>query len=239
MTRGPLRFEGREVPVLEGDTVASALFRAGVRTFSRSLKTHRRRGLYCGTGECPNCTVTVDGVPGVRSCVTPATGGMRVRRDGGWPSAEHDLLHAADFLHPLMPVGFLTKTFIRPRFAWPVAERLIRRTTGSGPLPVDAPITRTVSRHVRCDTVVVGAGTAGLSAALEAATAGARVVLGDDFPIGSRVPPGPTLDRIRELEHILRANPNIEVLDGHAALGVFEGPTVPLAGSVELVEVQT
>ena len=237
MTREPLRFEGREVPVLEGDTVASALFRAGVRTFSRSLKTHRRRGLYCGTGECPNCTVTVDGVPGVRSCVTPATGGMRVRRDRGWPSAEHDLLHAADFLHPLMPVGFLTKTFIRPRFAWPVAERLIRRTTGSGPLPVDAPITRTVSRHVRCDAVVVGAGTAGLSAALEAATGGERVTLCDLFPIGSRVPPGPTLDAILELEPIVRANPNIEILEDHAALGLFEGPTVPLAGPAELVEV--
>ncbi|RPJ12689.1 MAG: FAD-binding protein, partial [Actinobacteria bacterium] len=237
MTREPLRFEGREVPVLEGDTVASALFRAGVRTFSRSLKTHRRRGLYCGTGECPNCTVTVDGVPGVRSCITPATGGMRVRRDRGWPSAEHDLLHAADFLHPLMPVGFLTKTFIRPRFAWPVAERLIRRTTGSGQLPVDAPITRTVSRHVRCDAVVVGAGTAGLSAALEAATGGERVTLCDLFPIGSRVPPGPTLDAILELEPIVRANPNIEILEDHAALGLFEGPTVPLAGPAELVEV--
>ena len=237
MTREPLRFEGREVPVLEGDTVASALFRAGVRTFSRSLKTHRRRGLYCGTGECPNCTVTVDDVPGVRSCVTPATGGMRVRRDRGWPSAEHDLLHAADFLHPLMPVGFLTKTFIRPRFAWPVAERLIRRTTGSGPLPVGAPIKRTVSRHVRCDAVVVGAGTAGLFAALEAATGGERVTLCDLFPIGSRVPPGPTLDAILELEPAVRANPNIEILDGHTALGLFEGPTVPLAGPAELVEV--
>ena len=80
MTPGPLRFEGREVQVLEGDTVASAMFRAGVRTFSRSLKAHRRRGLYCGTGECPNCSVTVDGVPGVQSCITPAAADMRVER---------------------------------------------------------------------------------------------------------------------------------------------------------------
>jgi sarcosine oxidase subunit alpha len=178
MTREPLQFEGREVPVLEGDTVASALFRAGVRTFSRSLKTHRRRGLYCGTGECPNCTVTIDGVPGVRSCVTPATGGMRVRRDRGWPSAEHDLLHAADFLHPLMPVGFLTKTFIRPRFAWPVAERLIRRTTGSGPLPVDAPIAHGLAASSA--TRSWSAGTAGLSARSKPRQAGHEP--GDLFP---------------------------------------------------------
>jgi aerobic-type carbon monoxide dehydrogenase small subunit (CoxS/CutS family) len=86
MTPGRLRFEGREIPVLEGDTVASALFRAGVRTFSRSLKGHRRRGLYCGTGECPNCSVTVNGVPGVRSCITPATGESSAHGAGRRPS---------------------------------------------------------------------------------------------------------------------------------------------------------
>ncbi|MGA9162172.1 MAG: (2Fe-2S)-binding protein, partial [Actinomycetota bacterium] len=149
MTPGRLRFEGREIPVLEDDTVASALFRAGLRTFSRSLKSHRRRGVYCGTGDCPNCMVTVDGVPGVRSCITPAASGMRVERGRGWPSADHDVLHVTDLMHPLMPVGFYMKTFIRPRFAWPMAERLIRRSTGAGRLPVDPPVTRTVSRRVR------------------------------------------------------------------------------------------
>jgi len=129
MTPGPLRFEGREVPVLDGDTVASALFRSGVRTFSRSLKGHRRRGLYCGTGECPNCTVTVDGVPGVRSCITPAAGGMRVERARGWPSAEHDLLHVADLApleaqrarrHPirLVRVSRVTTNQLRQPSAW-------------------------------------------------------------------------------------------------------------------------
>jgi sarcosine oxidase subunit alpha len=237
MTPERLRFEGREVPVRDGDTVASALFRAGVRTFSRSLKAHRRRGLYCGTGECPNCSLIVDGVPGVRSCITPATGGMRVERGRGWPSTEHDLLHVTDLMHPLMPVGFLMKTFVRPRFAWPVAERLIRRTTGSGRLPLEPPVARTVSRHVRCDAVVVGAGTAGLTAALEAATDGERVVLCDGSPIGSRVAPGPTLEAIRALEAAVRADPRVEILDRHAALGLFDGPMVPLAGPAELVQV--
>ena len=238
MTPGPLRFEGREVQVLDGDTVASALFRAGVRTFSRSLKAHRRRGLYCGTGECPNCSVTVDGVPGVRSCITPAAAGMRVERGRGWPSAEHDLLHVADLAHPLMPVGFYLKTFIRPRFAWRMAERVIRRGTGSGPLPLDAPAPRTVARYARCETIVVGAGIAGLTAALEAAEAGERVLLCDEFAIGSRLAPGPTLDEVRALEQRVRATPAIEILERHAALGLFDGPTVPLAASDELVQVR-
>jgi hypothetical protein len=58
-----LDFEGRRIPVYPGDTVASALFRSGVRTFTRSIKYHRRRGLYCLSGDCPNCLVNVDGGP--------------------------------------------------------------------------------------------------------------------------------------------------------------------------------
>ncbi len=127
-----IRFEGREVPTGDGDTVAAALYRAGVRTFSRSVKYHRRRGLYCGTGDCPNCLMTVDGQPAVRTCITECRDGMSVERSAGWPNAEHDLLHVTDSLHRLMPVGFYYKTFIRPRFAWTVAERVIRRATGLG-----------------------------------------------------------------------------------------------------------
>ncbi|MDH5225728.1 MAG: (2Fe-2S)-binding protein, partial [Actinomycetota bacterium] len=46
---GSFEFEGSAVSFGEGDTVASALYRDGLRTFSRSMKYHRRRGLYCGT----------------------------------------------------------------------------------------------------------------------------------------------------------------------------------------------
>ncbi len=103
---GSFDFEGRRVEIERGDTVASALFRAGVRTFTRSLKYHRRRGLYCLTGDCPNCMVSVDGEPGIRACTADAREGQRVRRESGWPSAELDLLAIADHAHRLMPVGF-------------------------------------------------------------------------------------------------------------------------------------
>src|SRR5438093_7022829 len=120
-------FEGRRVPIEEGDSIASALFRAGVRTFSRSFKYHRPRGLYCLTGDCPNCLMTVDGEPGVRACVTPAAGVSGVARENGWPSADHDVLAAFWHLRRLLPVGFYYKALVRPAAAWPLAERLIRR----------------------------------------------------------------------------------------------------------------
>ncbi len=47
-------FEGRQIGFLPTDSIALALYRAGVRTFSRSFKYHWCRGLYSLTGDCPN-----------------------------------------------------------------------------------------------------------------------------------------------------------------------------------------
>ena len=172
-----LDFEGRRVAIRDGDSIASALYRAGVRTFNRSHKSHRRRGLYCMTGDCPSCLVNVDGLPAVRSCCTPAKAGMAVKRETGRPSAEADLLALNDRLHALMPVGFYYKTFIKPRSLWPLAEKLIRKATGVGVLPVDRAPQPKPARHLHADTLVIGAGVAGLAAARAAAGRGDSVVL--------------------------------------------------------------
>ncbi|MGH3038062.1 MAG: (2Fe-2S)-binding protein, partial [Gaiellaceae bacterium] len=60
-------FHGASVRGFEGDTIASALYGEGQRVFSRSFKYHRPRGLLCCQGTCPNCMLTVDGVPNVRA----------------------------------------------------------------------------------------------------------------------------------------------------------------------------
>ncbi len=233
---GSFEFEGRAVPFEPGDTVASALYRDGVRTFSRSLKYHRRRGLYCGTGDCPNCLMTVDGKPAVHTCTTTCGDGMRVERAGGWPSAERDLLHVTDSLHRVMPVGFYYKTFITPRFAWPVAERVIRRASGLGALPRTTAAERQVVRHVHVETLVIGAGIAGLEAARDAAADGSVLVC-DEARIGHAIAPGATLDRLLALDAEVRALDGVNVVEDHVALGVYEGLHVPLAGDGELVHV--
>ena len=63
-----ISFDGQPIAAAPSDTVASALYRAGVRIFSRSFKYHRPRGLLCVAGRCPNCLMQVDGVPNVRTC---------------------------------------------------------------------------------------------------------------------------------------------------------------------------
>jgi sarcosine oxidase subunit alpha len=76
----PIRFQwnGASIAAEPGDTVASALYRSGVRTFTHSYQYGRPRGLLCLTGNCPNCMVNVDGVPNMRSCTVPARNGLTV-----------------------------------------------------------------------------------------------------------------------------------------------------------------
>ena len=234
---GELGFEGHRVPLHEGDTIASALFRAGVRTFTRSLKYHRRRGLYCLTGDCPNCLVNVDDEPATRACVCEARDGQTVKRESGWPSTERDLLHVTDSLHRLMPVGFYYKAFIHPRFAWEAAEKVIRRATGVGALPTDAAARPKPSRHVRVDVLVIGGGVAGLAAARAAAGQGASVLLVDEGRIGEKVAAGPTRDRILALAADLSVGGGVALRERHTAVGIYEGPLVPVVGPNELLQV--
>src|SRR5436309_14576937 len=73
-----MRYQGEPVEAYEGETIAAALYASGRRIFSRSFKYHRPRGLLCMAGRCPNCLMNVNGVPNVRTCVTPVTDGCQV-----------------------------------------------------------------------------------------------------------------------------------------------------------------
>jgi len=71
-------FDGKPIKAYEGETIAAALFAAGIRIFSRSFKYHRPRGLFCMSGHCSNCLMRVDGIPNVRTCMEQVRSGMRV-----------------------------------------------------------------------------------------------------------------------------------------------------------------
>lgn len=221
-------FEGRAIRIEPGDTVASALYRAGVRVFSRSFKYHRRRGLYCVTGDCPNCMVNVDGAPCVRACVTDAEPGQRVFREGGWPSADRDVLGVLDRMHKLLPVGFYYKTMLRPKWLWPLAEPWIRRVAGLGTIPAPTEHDRREVRHLHPDVVVVGAGAGGLSAALAAAEKGRSVIICDEGRIGEKIAPGPDLNAVVDLAGRVASFSSITVLEQTPAIGIYEGPLVVL-----------
>src|SRR5579872_1627889 len=242
--------DGRVVAIEDGDTIASAMHRAGVRIVSRSSRYHRPRGLYCGTGDCPNCLVIVDvrprglycgtgdcpnclvivdGEPAVRSCVTPARPGQKVARANGWPSVDRDALSLLGFFKWAMPVGFYYKAFTRPPGLWPLLERFIVRVAGLGPVDkslTPAPFER---RNLHADVAVIGAGIAGLTAALAAADRDESVVLVDEGVVGEAVAPGPTRDAIQQLLTAVRGQARITLIERAPASGIYEGPLVTAA----------
>src|SRR5262245_63455528 len=99
-------FGDRTVTAPEGQSVAAALYAAGVRVFSRSFKYHRPRGLFCVAGDCPNCLMQVDGRPNVRTCIEPAREGQVVCHQNACPSLNFDVLRVFDRLDRFLPVGF-------------------------------------------------------------------------------------------------------------------------------------
>lgn len=173
-------FEGRAIPALEGQSIAAALYAAGVRVFSRSFKYHRPRGLLCMSGDCPNCLMQVDGVPNVRTCIEPARAGQLVRRQNAWPSLNFDALRIIDRLDKFFPVGFYYKQFHKPKWLWHAVEPVMRRIAGLGKVDVDStPSLDSAVEHIFADVCIVGGGPAGIAAAQTAAQAGAQVILID------------------------------------------------------------
>ena len=207
-------FDGKPVTGFAGDTFGSALYAHGRRTFSRSFKYHRPRGLLCCSGHCANCMMTVDGVPNVRVCVEPAVEGAVVRAQNVVGSLDRDFLSAVDRVGgPFTPVGFYYRTMIRPRRAWPLYEKFLRNVAGLGRVPHATQQRRYDTEHLRVDVLVVGGGRSGRRVAAEAAGDGRRVMLVDER--GGFEGTG------------------YQVLAPARAIGVYEGGLVPIdAGTV-------
>ena len=180
------RFDGTDYVGLAGDTLASALLANGVHLVGRSFKYHRPRGIVTAGAEEPNALVTVRRdaareTPNLRATQVELYAGLEAHSQNRWPSLGFDLGRANDLLSPIFPAGFYYKTFMWPRAAWAALyEPLIRRAAGLGRAPSQPDPDCYTQRFAHCDVLVVGAGPAGLAAALAAAAGGARVILADE-----------------------------------------------------------
>jgi sarcosine oxidase subunit alpha len=220
-------FDGKRVEGYAGDTIGSALYADGRRTFSRSFKYHRRRGLIGGAATSAGTDlVAVDGRPGVRASAEPIRAGMRVEHLNAKPGLDFDVMRATDlFGGPFTPVGFYYKTFIRPRRLWPVYEKVLRHAAGLGVLRKHQEDRewRTEYRRRHADVMVVGGGAAGLRAAIAAARLGADVVLAEEDALpGGRLLDEGGHERAAELAAEAR-EAGVEVLLGAPVLGSFDG----------------
>ncbi|MPY56853.1 (2Fe-2S)-binding protein [Streptomyces spongiae] len=75
--------DGREIAALPGQTVATALWAAGVTSWRTTRGEGRPRGIFCGIGVCFDCLVTVNDRPNQRACLIPVRPGDAIRTQEG------------------------------------------------------------------------------------------------------------------------------------------------------------
>ncbi|WP_296421070.1 sarcosine oxidase subunit alpha family protein [Pseudooctadecabacter sp.] len=175
-------FNGQRMKAFEGDTLASALLANDQMLVGRSFKYHRPRGIVASGAEEPNGLVNLGSggrfEPNQRVTTQEVFEGLEATSQNHWPSLEFDVGAVNAKLSKFMPAGFYYKMFIHPRPLWKhVYEPFIRKAAGLGKAPKDrdADVYEHIYHH--CDVMVVGGGIAGLTAALAAGRAGARVLL--------------------------------------------------------------
>ncbi len=186
-------FDGKEFQAFSGDTLASALLANGQKMVARSFKYHRPRGIFSAGSEEPNALVTLGkGAftdPNTRATTAEVFDGLQAASQNYRGSLKFDLMAFTDLLSPFLSAGFYYKTFMWPRAFWEkLYEPIIRASAGLGRLSGEDDPDTYDRGFLHCDLLIIGAGPAGLSAALAAGRAGARVILADeDFRMGGRL----------------------------------------------------
>lgn len=230
--RRSFTFEGQNYAGYGGDTLASALLANGVTTLARSFKYHRPRGVLAAGFEEPNALVQLEKgafvVPNAKATVTELYDGLIANPVNAWPSLRWDAMALNDVVAPLIPAAFYYKTFMWPD--WHLFEPMIRRAAGLGRAP-DAPDPdHYETAHAECDVLIIGAGRAGLSAALELANSGRRIMVVEaDFALGGRMTEwgedwGDTglADDLQGVAQKLHASAQVQVLTRTMAFGAYD-----------------
>lgn len=131
--RVPFSWDGRALAARDGETIASALYANGIRTFGHHHKDGAPQGIFCANGQCAQCTVVADGLA-VKACMTIVRPGMAVQPLDGLPV--------------LPDVNGAARTHAIDR--------------------------------LEVEVLIIGGGPAGLTAGIELAKAGVRVLIVDD-----------------------------------------------------------
>ena len=234
-------FDGLDYQGYAGDTLASALIANGVHLVGRSFKYHRPRGILSAGAEEPNALITVTRgagrvTPNLRATQIELTEGLVASSQNRWPSLKFDLGAVNDLFSPLFGAGFYYKTFMGPNllgknWAWTrVYEPMIRRAAGLGAPPREPDPDRYTRTFDHCDVLIVGAGPAGLAAALAASQSGARVVVCDENPAlgGSllaeaeaEIDGKSALKWLEDTLAALRSAPNVRLMTRTQAFGYY------------------
>ncbi|GAA0336918.1 sarcosine oxidase subunit alpha [Sphingomonas oligophenolica] len=236
--RPSFTFDGRPMTGAAGDTLASALLANGVHLVGRSFKYHRPRGVLGAGVEEANALVGVDRGPGrhtpnLRATTVELYDGLVAESQNRWPSLGFDLGAINNVFSPLFPAGFYNKTFMWPRSFWErLYEPAIRRMAGLGSAPAAIDADRYAATNDFVDLLIVGAGRAGIEAALAAIGNGERVmILDEQAEFGGKLLSDPARwGWLAEATARLGAAPNLACLPRTTAIGLYHDGFV---GAVE------
>lgn len=240
-------FDGRRYSGYAGDTLSSALAANSRWIMSRSFKYHRPRGSASFAGWDANSYVQVGGEPNVPGDLLPLEAGLAATPQNVLGSLDRDFASATRFLKRFLPVGFYYRAFFRPRGAWKWWEPLFRSAAGLGRIDTAAPRRGYFDKqHLFTDVAVVGAGPAGLSAAIAAAEGGADVLLAEESPVlGGSLnyarfgrTPGRVAGLRDELLARVTGNANVRVLAGTTCSGWFADNWLSLHTRARLYKVR-
>ena len=224
----PLSFtwNGRPYSGFEGDTIASALAGSGVDIFSRGMKYHRRRGILTADHWDPNLLVQVGDEPNVRAGHRRLSNGMVVSAQNVWPSLRFDLGAINQMVGRFLSAGFYYKTFMRPRFLWPLYQKVLSRFAPGGRIHWESSSHGAYDkRYAHPDVLVAGGGPSGMAAALAAAEAGADTLLVEhEHQLGGHLLWGGPADQAEaaDMAKAVEAHPKIEVLCNSTVTGRYD-----------------
>lgn len=75
--------DGKPVQSKKGEMIAAALIAVGIRINRYTVKNKSPRGIFCGIGQCTDCVMIVNGIPNIRTCITPVQDGMVIETQYG------------------------------------------------------------------------------------------------------------------------------------------------------------
>ena len=241
----PISFtwDGKSLSGFRGDTLASALMANNQRVLGRSFKYHRPRGIMSAGVEESGAIVTIGRGnrtdPNVKATMQELYDGLEARGQNAWPNVRRDIGAVSGLFSRFFSAGFYYKTFMGlPPFEWGRGtglwmhyEKLIRKAAGMGAASREADPDCYDHAHGFCDVLVVGAGPAGLNAAVTAAEAGRDVLLVEqDFELGGDFlnQPGPEAEG-RRLSLIAAAEKaGVRIMTRTTAFGLYDNGTAGL-----------
>ncbi|MFK8081621.1 MAG: sarcosine oxidase subunit alpha family protein [Granulosicoccus sp.] len=186
-------FNDKRYSARQGDTLASALLANGQTLVARSFKYHRPRGIFSAGPEEPNALVHLrtgaHREPNTRATVTEIFDGLEASSQNHIGPLNFDVMAFNDHLSSFLSAGFYYKTFMWPKGFWEkVYEPVIRSAAGLGSLSMLEDPDTYDKGFLHADLLIIGAGPAGISAALTAGRAGLRIIIADeDFLPGGRL----------------------------------------------------